>query len=275
MMNFFRASSASGPSRYQTYDLRLDQVSFRYPGKAPILHQLSLELPAASLGAVIGPNGSGKSTLVRLVANLLKPTTGSIEWNGRATATTPPEELARQIAYVPQTTVMAFPFRVIEVVLSGRTPHTPRFRFDNQSDRDIAMQALETVGAGALAARPITELSGGERQMVALARALAQQPKLLLLDEPSASLDLTHRAALLRTLARLRATTGVSALVVTHDLQLADRLFDRIFALNSGRLLAQGRPDEVLTQPVLERLYGDPHVRTSRIDDRTLIWMES
>ena len=123
-----------------------------------------------------------------------------------------------------------------------------------------------------LAARRVTELSGGERQMVAVARALAQEPQCLLLDEPSAALDLKHRAALMRTLAALRDAQGLTALVVTHDLHLIDPLFDHVFALRGGLLAAEGRPEEVLTDAVLADVYEDPHVRTRRVEGRTLIW---
>jgi iron complex transport system ATP-binding protein len=167
---------------------------------------------------------------------------------------------------------MAFPFTVLEVVLTGRSPYTPRFRFEDENDRARAMEALATVGAAHLAARPVTELSGGERQMVAVARALAQEPQFLLLDEPSAGLDLKHRAALARTLAALRDTRGLTCLVVTHDLHLIDPLFDYVFALRRGELLAQGKPAEVLTDAVLAEVYEDEHVRTRRIEGRTLIW---
>jgi iron complex transport system ATP-binding protein len=167
---------------------------------------------------------------------------------------------------------MAFPFTVLEVVLTGRSPYTPRFRFEDEEDRERAMNALATVDAAHLAARRVTELSGGERQMVAVARALAQQPRCLLLDEPSAALDLKHRSALARTLASLRDSEALTALVVTHDLHLIDPLFDYVFALRRGQLLAEGVPTDVLTDHVLADVYEDEHVRTRRVDGRTLIW---
>jgi iron complex transport system ATP-binding protein len=134
------------------------------------------------------------------------------------------------------------------------------------------MEALARVDAAHLAARRVTELSGGERQMVAVARALAQQPQCVLLDEPSAALDLKHRAALVRTLAALRDSQGLTAFVVTHDLHLIDPLFDYVFALRCGALEAEGPPTEILTDQVLARVYDDPHVRARRVEGRTLIW---
>jgi iron complex transport system ATP-binding protein len=167
---------------------------------------------------------------------------------------------------------MVFPFTVLEVVLTGRSPYTPRFRFEDESDRERAMEALAQVDAAHLAARRVTELSGGERQMVAVARALAQQPQCVLLDEPSAALDLKHRAALVRTLAALRDAQGLTAFVVTHDLHLIDPLFDYVFALRGGVLEAEGAPTEILTDEVLARVYDDPLVRARRVEGRTLIW---
>ncbi len=187
----------------------------------------------------------------------------------------PRRELVKRIAYVPQNFTMAFPFTALEVVLSGRTPYTPRFQLENAADRAKAMTALETVKAVHLASRPITELSGGERQIVSLARALAQEPSCLLLDEPSASLDLKHRAALAGTLADLRTKTGMAAVVVTHDLNLIDPVFDRVIGLRCGEVVADGTPREVLSCRVLGEIYDDPGIRTVQVEDHTLVWSES
>jgi iron complex transport system ATP-binding protein len=180
---------------------------------------------------------------------------------------------ARQIGYVPQSTVTAFPFLVIDLVMSGRTPHTPRFRFENMHDSERAMEALHTAGAAHLADRCFTNLSGGERQMVCLARALAQEPKLLLLDEPSSSLDLKHRAAMIRTLASLRDKNSLSVIMVTHDLQLTG-VFNQVVALKCGELAAQGTPDEVLRDHLLCDIYDDPNVHSHRVGDQALIWVD-
>jgi len=137
------------------------------------------------------------------------------------------------------------------------------------------MEALESTGAAHLADRPVTALSGGEKQMVILARALAQEPRVLLLDEPSNSLDLKHRAALMRTLARLRAERGLSVVMITHDLQLAGSLFDWILALRCGEAPSQGPPGEVLRSGVLSEIYGDPNVRAERMGNQTLVWIDA
>lgn len=247
-------------------------ADFSYAGGPPVIHGVSLGAGKGKLSALIGPNGCGKSTLIRLFAGLLAASRGVILFDGVPLRAIPRREAAKRIAYVPQATALAFPFTVLEVVLTGRSPYTPRFRFEDEHDRARAMEALATVDAAHLAGRRVTELSGGERQMVSVARALAQEPQCLLLDEPSAALDLKHRAALVRTLAGLRDTHGLTALVVTHDLHLIDPVFDHVFALRAGALIAQGRPTEVLTDAVLADVYGDPHVRTRRVDGHTLIW---
>ena len=247
-------------------------VEYGYSPVVPVLRGVSLAMETGKLCALIGPNGCGKSTLVRLFAGLFPPSRGEIFFEGTSLAEISKRQAARHIAYVPQNHAMAFPFTALEVVLTGRSPYTPRFRFENESDIDRAMEALATVDAAHLAERRVTELSGGERQMVAVARALAQEPRLVLLDEPSAGMDLKHRAALARTLARLRDTRGLSSLVVTHDLHLIDPLFDQVFALRQGQLSAEGEPADVLTDAVLAAVYDDQHVRTRRMEGRTLIW---
>jgi len=249
-------------------------VRFSYNGAVPAVRGISLEIPERSMTAVIGANGSGKSTLIRLLTGLLAPQSGDIRLEGKPLREWEPRARARRIAYVPQTMHLAFPFPAIEVVLSGRTPHVGAFRMEGAADRMKALQALETVGAAHLSERYVTALSGGERQMVMLARALAQEPKLLLLDEPSASLDLKHRAALIRTLVRLRAERGLSVLMVTHDLQLTGAAFDRIVALRCGEIAAEGAPAEVLERRRLIEIYGDPGVQALRVGNQIVVWTE-
>ncbi|MEI9972215.1 MAG: ABC transporter ATP-binding protein [Ignavibacteriota bacterium] len=165
------------------------QIDYAYEDGARAIHGVSLSMAPATLTAVIGSNGSGKSTLIRLLAGLLRPTAGTILLDGKPLEAWQPRLRAREIAYMPQATGMVFPFRAIDVVLSGRTPHAPRFGFESDRDRAIAIESLEAAGAGHLAERQVTALSGGEKQMVILARALAQQPRMLLLDEPAAALE--------------------------------------------------------------------------------------
>jgi iron complex transport system ATP-binding protein len=162
----------------------------------------------------------------------------------------------------------------LEVVLTGRSPYTSRFRFENEHDRSVAFEALDAVDARHVATRPITELSGGERQLVAVARALAQEADCLLLDEPAASLDLKHRAQLFRVLRRLKEERRLTVLVVTHDLLLVDPSFDFLFGMRGGRLVAKGSLSEVLQEDNLVRIYDDTHVRTHRVNGRTFVWSD-
>jgi iron complex transport system ATP-binding protein len=243
-------------------------------GNGPLaVRDVSLSSTEASMTAVIGANGSGKSTLIRMLAGLLRPRAGTIELDSISLHRWEPRLRARQIAYVPQSTATAFPFQVLDIVLSGRSPHTPRFRFESAADTEKAMEALENTGAAHLASRYFTGLSGGERQMVILARALAQAPRLLLLDEPSSSLDLKHRADLIRTLARLRKEQRLSVIMITHDLQLTGS-FDQVLALRCGEVAAIGTPGEVLREHLLREIYDDPSVRSQRLGQQTLVWVD-
>ena len=248
-------------------------LDYAYPNGPLVVRDVSLTSHAGTMTAVIGANGSGKSTLIRMLAGLLRPRAGKILLEGIPFEDWQPRLRAREIAYVPQSTITAFPFPVIDMVLSGRTPHTLRFRFENSGDVEKAMEALETAGAAHLAHRSFTSLSGGERQMVILARALAQEPRLLLLDEPSSSLDLKHRAGLIRALAGLRAKNNLSVIMITHDLQLTGA-FDRVLALRCGEMAAAGTPDEVLRDDVLRDIYCDPDVHARRIGSQTLVWVD-
>jgi iron complex transport system ATP-binding protein len=180
---------------------------------------------------------------------------------------------AREIGYVPQTTSTAFPFQVMDLVMSGRTPHTPRFQFESGEDRRRALEALEMADAAHLADRSYTSLSGGERQMVILARALAQEPRLLILDEPSSSLDLKHRAAMIRTLVQLRKTRRIAVIMVTHDVQLTGA-FDQVLAMKCGELAAQGAPGDILRESLLRDIYNDPNVRSHQVGNQQLVWVE-
>jgi iron complex transport system ATP-binding protein len=253
--------------------LEARHLDYAYADGPPVVRNVSLSAAPASMTAVIGANGSGKSTLIRMLAGLLRPRAGEIVLDGVGLHQWQPRLRARRIAYVPQATAAAFPFPVIDIVLSGRTPYAPRFRFESARDVEKAMEALESAGAAHLSARSFASLSGGERQMVILARALAQEPRFLLLDEPSSALDLKHRAHLIRTLARLRETGHLSVIMITHDLQLTGS-FDQLLALRCGEVAAAGQPDEVLRDHVLAGIYGDPNVRVGRLGKQTLVWVE-
>jgi len=224
-------------------------------GGREVLRGVSLELRAGEVLALVGANGAGKTTLLRAASGVLRPDAGRVLLAGRPLASTERRELARQIAVVPQDAPFAFPFRAGEVVLMGRSPHLPRLGFEGARDLAIARAALARVGIEALADRSILEISGGERQLVLLARALAQEPRVLLLDEPTAHLDLRHRLGVLE-LVRELAAEGRSALVVSHDLSLAAGSCDRLALLSGGRVLAVGPPAEILSSASVRETFG-------------------
>lgn len=249
-------------------------LSYRYSLTQPAVDDVSLEIKAGSLNAFIGPNGCGKSTLLRMLAGLLKPQTGSVFYRGRLLRDIPPRTLAKQLAYVPQNTGQAFPFSVLDVVLTGRTPHNSPFRLENEMDIRVASEALADVGVSHLAQRKITEVSGGERQLTFVARAVAQGGECILLDEPSSSLDMKHRSALIRLLAKLRERKGLTVVMVTHDLNLLHPVFDRVFAMSRGRVAASGAPADVLQDRTLEDIYDDPFIHARRVDGQVCVWSE-
>ena len=224
-------------------------------GGREVLCGVSLELRAGEVLGLVGANGAGKTTLLRAASGVLRPDAGRVLLAGRPLASVARRELARQIAVVPQDAPFAFPFRAGEAVLMGRSPHLPRLAFEGPRDLAIARASLAQVGIEALADRSILELSGGERQLVLLARALAQEPRVLLLDEPTAHLDLRHRLQVLE-LVRELAGAGRSALVVSHDLSLAARSCDRLALLAAGRVLRVGPPAEVLSSEAVHEAFG-------------------
>lgn len=205
---------------------------------------------------ILGPNGSGKTTLLRLLAGLLKPGSGAVSLDGRRLASIPRRALARRLAVVPQETHLAFEYSVLEIALMGRYPHLGAFELEGPRDVAVAREALQATGTAHLAPRRFSTLSGGEKQRVIIASALAQEADVLLLDEPTASLDLGYQidvAALLRQLNRER---GLTIVVATHDLNFAAGLCRTLLLIRSGRVLAQGPTAEVLTADAIARLYG-------------------
>jgi len=234
--------------------LRFEGVGVRI-AQRDIVHDVTLDVWPGELVSLIGPNGAGKTTLLRVASRVMPATSGRVVVSGRPLDDFPRRELARELAVVPQDVHIAFPFRAGEIVLMGRSPHIGALAFESRADVARARDAMERVGIAALADRPVGELSGGERQLVLMARALAQDPQVLLLDEPTAHLDLRHRIAVIE-LVREFTASGRSALVVSHDLMLAARTSDRIALLGRGELLAAGPPEEVITPDYLRRAFG-------------------
>lgn len=233
-------------------------LSFRYAhGSADAVDHLDLRVSPGEMVALLGPNGSGKSTLLRLLLGALRPASGVVQIFGRDVGAWPREEIARLIGVVTQAEELVFPMTVRDLVAMGRYPHLGAWRREGSTDRDAIARALDRCGMTALAQRSVMELSGGERQRARVARALAQEPRTLLLDEPSASLDIAHEMSLFDLLTELRAD-GVTIVIVTHNINIAARYADRLVLLDSGRVVAAGPPGAVLTRTIVEGVYHWP-----------------
>jgi len=241
-------------SRQTEPALRIEGLSFGY-GRQEVISDLGLEVPAGTFCCLMGPNGSGKTTLLQLASGALVPNSGRIEIFGRSLTDWDRRSLARQVAVVPQRFELGFPFTVEEVVLLGRVPHRGPLALDRPVDRDVARQAMRATGIEHLAARRMSELSGGEFKRVVVAKALAQQPRLLLLDEPAAHLDIRHQVALYELIARVRTEFGTSVLAAVHDLNLAAAYGQRFALLKAGRLLRQGSLEQVMTYSNLKQAF--------------------
>jgi iron complex transport system ATP-binding protein len=252
---------ASRPSS----DVRLsvEQVSYAYaphPSQAPLftLEALSFQAKPGELVAILGPNASGKSTLLKLVSGALEPLSGRIFLNGFATHSLPVKTRAQRIALVQQESRLLFPARAWEFVMQGRHPYGGGLRFESEEDIVIANNALAQVGAAHLADRWMDKVSGGEKQRIILARALAQQPLLLLLDEPTLHLDIGAQVDLLESLRRLAAQNRYTVVVVTHELNLAGEYADQVVLMQRGKCLRVGPPATVLQREILEQVFQAP-----------------
>ena len=226
-----------------------------YPGKT-VLNKISFEVAREEFFIVIGPNGSGKSTLIKALAGLISPSDGNIFIHDRPLHKIKPKALSRQVAYVPQTVSEETPFTIRETVLLGRAPYLGILGVEGPNDLTIARQAMCFTGVDHLADRPMTRLSGGERQRAHIARAICQEPDLILLDEPTAALDLAHQVRtmdLMTTLKRERKTTVV---MVSHDINLAAMYADRLLLIVDGQKVACGPPDQVIREEILGEAYG-------------------
>jgi iron complex transport system ATP-binding protein len=235
------------------------RAGYRYPGAArDAVHDADLAVRAGELVGVVGPNGSGKSTLVRLLLGALTPTAGAVTAFGRPASAWRRRDLARRVAVVAQREEPVFPLRVREAVFLGRYPHVGPVRPMGAADHAAVDAALARADASDLSDRWTTALSGGEWQRVRLARALAQEPEVLILDEATANLDLRHEMEAFEVLADLVRREGRTGLLVSHHVNLVARFVDRVVVLDGGTPTASGRPADVLTRDTLERLYGWP-----------------
>jgi len=243
--------------------LSVEQVSYAYapnPSQAPLftLEATSFQAKPGELIAILGPNASGKSTLLKLISGALEPLSGRIFLNGFATHSLPVKTRAQRIALVQQESRLLFPSRAWEFVLQGRHPYGGGLRFESEEDVIIAGNALAQVGAAHLADRWMDKVSGGEKQRIILARALAQQPLLLLLDEPTLHLDIGAQVDLLESLRRLAAQNRYTVVVVTHELNLAGEYADQVVLMQRGKCLRVGTPATVLQREILEQVFQAP-----------------
>jgi iron complex transport system ATP-binding protein len=228
-----------------------------------VVDGVSVRLGEGALTGILGPNGSGKTTLLRLLSGTRTPTSGQVRLGDRALDTLSRRQVAQQIAVVPQETQLAFEYSAIEIVLMGRHPHLGLFTVEGPDDLRIAQEAMAATGTGALADRPFDQLSGGEKQRVVIAAALAQSARLLLLDEPTASLDLGYQLEVSTLLKTLNREQGVTMAISTHDLNLAASICRDLILMRGGRVVATGPTNDVLTPDNVRRLYdveADVHV---------------
>jgi iron complex transport system ATP-binding protein len=235
--------------------LEIRQVYFSYLDGL-VLHNINLSVKPGEMVGLLGPNGSGKTTLIKLASGVLKPVQGEIRLDGSNLSQLSRRFIARHIAVVPQQFHIPFAFTASEIVMLGRTPFLRPLAEENETDRRLVDNALELVGIKELAGRRFDELSGGERQKVILAMALAQQPKLLLLDEPTVHLDIAHQVEILELVRSLNMGQGLTVIAAMHDLNLAALYFDRLILLKEGRVWADGAPSEVLTEAKISEVFS-------------------
>jgi iron complex transport system ATP-binding protein len=239
--------------------LNLKKISFKYEG-GWVLENVNLRTYEGEILGVLGPNGSGKSTLLKVMDGVLKPQEGDILLKGKPIASLTRIDVAKEIALVAQENYFRFAFSVLEVVLMGRFPHLRKLQFEGSRDRDIALNALEATQALHLSHRSIHEISGGEKQRVLLARTLAQEPRVVLLDEPTSFLDLKHKRDVFRLISSLSMERKLGVVLVSHDIDLIAQYGHRIVMMKDGIIVFEGPPEEVLTPENIEAVYDCPVV---------------
>jgi iron complex transport system ATP-binding protein len=235
--------------------IELDDVSLGYNHKA-VLHNVSMQVAPGQILGLVGPNGSGKSTLIKGMTGVIDLFSGHIFIDGHDIVTIKPDKLARIVATVPQSPAMPGAFTAFEVVLMGRTPHLGLLRYEGGKDLAIAWQAMEATHTQSFAERRVSEISGGERQRLVIARALTQQPKAMLLDEPTANLDIKHQVEILNLVKSLCLEQSLTVVIALHDLNLAAQYCDWMVMLNGGKVYAEGTPLDILTATNIKRVYG-------------------
>ena len=245
--------------------IQAKDIAFSYSDQ-PLFDGLGVAVGKGEFVGLVGPNGSGKTTFLNILSRVLRPSRGSILIDGSDIESFSARALARKIAVVPQETGIIFPFSVSEVVLMGRAPHLQSI-LESDEDFEIALEAMKMTGVDHLASRPVTNLSGGEKQGVFIARALAQRPSILLLDEPTAFLDIKHQVDIYDILTRLNRERGMTILAVSHDLNLASHYCERVLVFKEGSLMFDGLPQEAITTDTIRDVYGTDVV--VRMNDQT------
>ncbi|MFH1103263.1 MAG: ABC transporter ATP-binding protein [Pseudomonadota bacterium] len=225
-------------------------------GHRPVLNDISVSVFQEDFFIIIGPNGSGKTTLMKILAGIEPFQKGRVDILEKPVRHYTKKSLAKIIAFVPQTFPIDFPYTVKEMVLMGRYPHQGMLGMENEKDRSIAREAMTITGVEDLADRKMDQISGGERQRVVIARAICQEPRIILMDEPTASLDLSHQIRIMDLMEQLKTEKGITIVMVSHDVNLAAMYADRLLILKNGHIVGAGRPAEVLNYDVLEKTYG-------------------
>lgn len=234
-------------------DIAVENISFSYNSQ-PILKDVSLAVQKGQILSIVGPNGAGKSTLLKCMVHLLKPQVGAVYLDGKNIATKNHRELAKAMGYIPQNTMDIFPVTVLETVLMGRKPHITWDVTDE--DFRVVAQVMKFLDIEQLAERPLDQLSGGQKQKVFIARALAQQSPIVLFDEPTSNLDIRHQLEVFAMIKRITQTEGRIGIVVVHDLNLAARFSDKLVMLKNGSVYATGTPGEVITEENIKEVYN-------------------
>jgi iron complex transport system ATP-binding protein len=235
--------------------IEANSISFRYL-EDWVLQDVSFQVGKGEFIGVISPNGSGKTTLLKVLYRLLSPQRGEVFFERVPLKKMSQRDIAKKIAVVAQETYPAFPFRVIEIVLMGRSPYLGHLMFEREKDLEIAKKAMEWTEILPISERPLDELSGGERKRVFIARALAQEPEVILLDEPTTNLDIHHQIEFLDLILALNREKGLTILMASHDLNLASEFCDRLILLQKGGIFKMGSPQDVITRENIERVYG-------------------
>lgn len=241
-------------------DIKINDVDFSY-SSTPVLNDISLEIDGPGFISILGPNGVGKSTLIHCMNKILEPSSGSVFIDGKDVKEATVKELAKEMSYVPYSANDSFPLSVVDTVMMGRHPHSKWNTLDH--DLDVVYDTLKLLGISHLALRQFNELSAGQHQKVMLARGLVQEPKILLLDEPTSNLDVRHQLEVSKMLKRLSVERGILIIMISHDINIAAKFADKVILMFQGRIYAVGDPDEVITEENLRTVYGV----TSRIVD--------